>query len=486
MTEGFVGQPWFLWAVGIAVGLPLAMIFLGELSVRLQNRGNALYKPINTLRYFVVPAAAFILLLTYVVGWPSGDTRVRILNTVFWFFGLLTVLSFFNSALFINADVRSWRAKLPRIFIDLARVFLIAGGIAVLSSAVWGANPTGFFTALGVTSIVIGFTLQNSIGGIISGLLVLFEQPFQIGDHLSIGGTVGKVVEVNWRATHLDTGNSLQIVPNSGLAGAQFANFSRPKLSHDDSVSLKFAASDPPNAVKRMLCDLARSLPQVDPESEPCASVTALDGSVLVYQITFTVQYFDQAAAARDEFLTRIWYAASRSKLTVVGLTPDGQAKTAAVSDGLRRVADQLYIDDDQVLELVPYAHVERYAAGEVVQRPGAVVPDTRFILAGRVRSDLPDPVLGLIPVMEMETGDVFGGLTVLADRTSLRIVATEDLHLISITRDALERLIDRKPRLAQWFGEIAERRATQLRALRAANQKRSVRSDGHAVGSYN
>ena len=67
---------------------------------------------------------------------------------------------------------------------------------------------------------------------IISGLLLLFEQPFQLGDWLETPTARGRVVEVNWRATHIDTGNGMQIMPNSALAGATFTNLSQPAGAH--------------------------------------------------------------------------------------------------------------------------------------------------------------------------------------------------------------------------------------------------------------
>ena len=55
----------------------------------------------------------------------------------------------------------------------------------------WGANIGGLFAALGVTSIVLGLALQNAVGSIISGLLLLFEQPFQLGDWLTAAAVHG-------------------------------------------------------------------------------------------------------------------------------------------------------------------------------------------------------------------------------------------------------------------------------------------------------
>ena len=78
-----------------------------------------------------------------------------------------------------------------------------------------GANLGGLITAVGVGSIVIGLAVQNAVGPVISGLLLLFEQPFGIGDWLDTKFGKGRVVEVNWRAVHIDTENGIRVIPNA-------------------------------------------------------------------------------------------------------------------------------------------------------------------------------------------------------------------------------------------------------------------------------
>ena len=99
---------------------------------------------------------------------------------------------------------------------------LIGVGLAVILSFIWGVRVGGLFTALGVTSVVIGLMLQNSVGQIVSGLFMLFEQPFRINDWLDTPTGQGRVVEVNWRAVHIDTGSGMRITPNSVLAATAF------------------------------------------------------------------------------------------------------------------------------------------------------------------------------------------------------------------------------------------------------------------------
>ena len=171
------------------------------------------------MRNYILPLAALLLLLTKATEVSAEATPVRIVSTVLGFVLLVLVLSGLNATLFQGAPEGSWRKRIPSIFLDVARFLVIAIGLAIIFSYIWGANVGGLFTALGISSIVLGLTLQNSVGQIISGLLLLFEQPFQIGDWVDTPSARGRVVEVNWRATHIDTGNGLQIIPNSMLAG---------------------------------------------------------------------------------------------------------------------------------------------------------------------------------------------------------------------------------------------------------------------------
>ena len=63
---------------------------------------------------------------------------------------------------------RAAGAAVPSIFLDVIRFALIAVGGGLIFAYIWGANVGGLFTALGIGSIVIGLTLQNSVGQIIS------------------------------------------------------------------------------------------------------------------------------------------------------------------------------------------------------------------------------------------------------------------------------------------------------------------------------
>ena len=189
---------WFYWALAVTIGLPVGLVVLTEARNKLARRGSALTRPVAIVRNFILPLAALLTLLVKANDVSAKATPVRLVATVLGFVVLLLLLSGLNATLFQGAPDNSWRKRIPSIFLDVARFVLIAVGLALILSYVWGAHVGGLFTALGISSIVLGLALQNSVGQIISGLLLLFEQPFRLGDWLDTPSARGRVVGDPW------------------------------------------------------------------------------------------------------------------------------------------------------------------------------------------------------------------------------------------------------------------------------------------------
>ncbi|MDX1892117.1 mechanosensitive ion channel family protein [Mycolicibacterium sp. 050158] len=460
------GSSWFYWAVGIAIGLPVGLVALTEWQHALVRRESFLVRPVTLLRNYLLPLGALLLLLTEAKQVPAGTTPVRMVATLFAFVVLILVLSGVNATLFKGAPAGTWRKRVPTIFIDVGRFLVIAIGLAMIFSYIWGANVKGLFTALGVTSIVIGLTLQNSVGQIISGLLMLFEQPFQLGDWLETPAARGRVVEVNWRAVHLETSTGLQITPNSVLAGASFTNLSRPASKHMLTVTTVFSLDDPPNRVCAMLARVAADLPHRRPD----ATVSAAPSGGQEYRTTIPLVSPADDGAAKTRFLEWIWYASRREGLH---LNEAGEefSTTDRVADAVHRVvAPTLRLSGDDQAELIPNAMLERYGAGEVIQRAGEVPDRMSFIVSGRVRLTGEADDGTQIAIATLDEGGFLGQSTLTRQPVIGSAHAVDEVTVVQVERSYVEMMVQRNPLLLQEFGRtIEERRANARKALAVA-----------------
>lgn len=463
--SSLLGSSWFLWAIGVAIGLPVLLVLLTEIQNALTRRGNPLARPLAIIRIYILPLAALLLLLVQASQISADTTPVRIVATVLSFVVLLLLLSGLNATLFHGAPEGSWRKRIPSIFLDVARFALIAIGLALILSYIWGANVGGLFTALGVTSIVLGLALQNAVGQVISGLLLLFEQPFQLGDWLETPSARGRVVEVNWRATHIDTGSGLLITPNSVLAGAAFTNLSRPPGVHVIEVTTVFGANDPPDDVCGMLTRVAAALPHLRDGAQPTS--VAVGGTE--YRTSIPLRSPVDDTATRAIFLRWVWYASRRARLHL-DETDDDFSSPERLATALRIVAPTLRLNQSEQEQLLPDVRIVRYGTDEALQYPGQIPKRMSFVVNGRVRMTATTDDGQILPVRILTEGDFLGQTALTREPVFAGAHAMEEVTVLQIDRVHLEELVENKPVLLHDIGRaIEERRMWVRRALATA-----------------
>lgn len=460
----FVDASWFYWAMSVAIGLPIGLIALTELRNFLHRRGSALARPVELLRNYILPLAALLILLTGANQVSIHATPVRMVSTALGFVVLILLLSGLNATLFDSAPKGSWRQRLPTIFLDVARFAMIAVGLALILSVVWGANVGGLFTALGISSIVLGLALQNSVGQIISGLLLLFEQPFQIGDWLDTPSARGRVVEVNWRATHIETGGGLQVMPNSVLAGASFTNLSRPVGSHTISVSTVFATVDSPQLVCDTLTQVAARLPQLRIDGQPAT----VPMGASEFRTTIPLQSPADDGAARATFLRWTWYAARRAGLHL-DQVDDDFATDDRKHAHLQVIAPTLRLSGTDQQLLLPKVHLARYGAGEILQINGELPTRMAFVIDGRVQITVTDDSGAVIPVRTLHRGDFLGQGALIREAATADATALEEVTVLQVDRDDIEELVMHKPVLLKEIGRAIDERRKSVQSVLAA-----------------
>jgi small conductance mechanosensitive channel len=103
---------------------------------------------------------------------------------------------------------------------------ILLGTIAALQQV--GFNVSAFLTGLGILGFTVGFALQDVSKNFVAGLLLLLEQPFDIGDVIEVGGFTGTVANVEIRATEIYTFDGQNvIIPNADVFTSPIKNYSR-------------------------------------------------------------------------------------------------------------------------------------------------------------------------------------------------------------------------------------------------------------------
>ena len=471
------------WVLALVLGFPLLMLLLGESLRGLQRHRPGLVAPLAILRNWTLPALALYLLLVFLLGRPRTAVGVRISETLVWITLIVAALTLLRLALFEGAPQGSWQAKVPKLFRDLGNFLLVLIGSAIVLSSVWGADLGGFLTALGVGSLVLGLALQDSLGNIFSGVALLFEQPIGMDDWIQIGDSLGKVVEINWRAVHLQTSNDdLMVIPNSELAKGQFTNFSRPSPLHRVEIPIAFSYDDPPNRVRQLLISAAREIPGVLSQPPATVVVASYGDFAINYLIQIYASDYASGEDLRDEMNRRIWYLASRHRLTMPYPIQQQLVHTSSLSgtDQRRQATLELLratpgfagLPSATLDQLVTDSQIRSYAGHEVVLHRLEPLDGLYLILDGEAELLIRDGQAQEHSLGVLLRGECFGEKSALLHgRLSDTMVrACDDLEVLVIAVERLQGLLLHAPRLAADLSEVIEIRRRAVDAALAGS----------------
>lgn len=138
--------------------------------------------------------------------------------------------------------------------------YLIIALTIVTSLNEAGINLSVVIGAAGVASVAIGFASQTSMSNLISGVFMIIEKPFMIGDVIKVNATSGEVISMGLLSTLLKTGDNVMVrIPNENLMKSEIANVTRFETrKFDILVGVDYTADL--IEVKRLLIQAAKSL----------------------------------------------------------------------------------------------------------------------------------------------------------------------------------------------------------------------------------
>ncbi len=195
----------------------------------------------------------------------------------------------------------------PIALLSQLAYWLVVILVAAISLQMVGFNLTAFLAGLGIAGITIGFALQDVSKNFIAGLLMMIQQPFEIGETIEVGGYTGKVMAIDLRATQIRTSDGrLVLIPNGDVIITPITNFSQAE-SRRVEISTGVAYDSNPETVRQAALDAISGVPGI--LSEPASEVLFQNfgSSTLDLTIYFWINTSQtNVAAAKDAGLKAI------------------------------------------------------------------------------------------------------------------------------------------------------------------------------------
>ncbi len=245
-------------------------------------------------------------------------TEIRIGTITISLVGLLAGVLFFAIGFVVTRWVQRWidGNVMARSRVDAGVRNSIRTGIgytgvgiaALIGLSAAGIDLSSLALVAGALSLGVGFGLQNIVSNFVSGLILLVERPFKVGDWIVSGTTEGFVRRISVRATEIETFQHQSIMmPNSLLINASVGNWThRNKLGRSEvSVTLGYASE--PRRVIEILQEIAAAHPMVLKNPAPNVGFTAFGDERMTFELRIYVADVLAAGGVRNDIRVSIY-----------------------------------------------------------------------------------------------------------------------------------------------------------------------------------
>ena len=196
----------------------------------------------------------------------------------------------------------------------MSHILLLILGIAAFL-AYFGVSILGITAALGLTGFALSLSLKDTISNIISGIVLMIDQPFKIGDRIEIPvlDKWGDVVTIGIRSTSVVTrDNVLVVVPNSSVVDSNVTNYSRPDPSYRLQTDIGIGAEMDIHKVLQILNDAVREVYGVMKDKPVDVLFIAFGDSSNTFRVRWWVKSYTQKRSVSHRVNTAIQEAATK------------------------------------------------------------------------------------------------------------------------------------------------------------------------------
>ncbi len=474
-SAGFL-RPETFSAFGVALLLGLAL-----LALRPADRGS-------TRNALVLFGAAALAEIGAIVADAHGAARPA------GILGDIAVIAI-GVVLIRLAGLFVFRVALPAIRVGVAQIaqdlvtigLLIGWGIAWLRLT--GVDPTSLFTTSAVITAVIAFSMQDTLGNLLGGVVLQLDDSITVGDWVKLDDVSGRVTDIRWRHTAIETRNrETIIVPNSWLMKNRFTLLG----ARDDEavrwrrwVWFQLDLDTTPTEVCRVLAKAATEAEIAHVLRDPPPSAVLMDTSdgVARYALRYWLDDPREDDPTDSAVRTHALAALARNGIRLAVrreehlVTKENDARRSAqqAAESARRRAALDGVDlftalsPEEKNRLVEHLVYAPFAKGDIVTRQGAVAHWLYLIVAGEADIWL-ETGAGRRHIAVLVAGTIFGEMGMLTgEPRRATVTAHTDLVCYRLDKAGFETVLHDRPDIADSVSRVLAAREAELEAQRSS-----------------
>jgi small-conductance mechanosensitive channel/CRP-like cAMP-binding protein len=375
----------------------------------------------------------------------------------------------------------------PRIVEDIV-VILAYVGFLLARMHLAGVDLSGIVATSAVITAVIAFSMQDTLGNILGGLALQLDSSIELGDWVKVDDIVGRVVDIRWRYTAIETRNGeIMVVPNSLLMKSKFTVIWSPEQATQPWrrwIWFNVDYSAPPAQVILAVEQAVGSadIPNVARAPQPSCVMMEFGPSYARYALRYwlTDPRVDDPtdSAVRSHVLAALQRAGLRiaEPEYSVHMIKENEAHREAVHarelgrrlKALRGVEIFASFSEEELKALADRLVHAPFARGDVITRQGMVAHWLYILVAGEAEVWLEQEgerrLLTTLPA-----GSVFGEMGMLTgEPRRATVTAKSDVECYRLDKAGFEVVIHLRPSIAEEMAAILTERNMQIENMQA------------------
>ncbi|MEI7980797.1 MAG: mechanosensitive ion channel domain-containing protein [Bacteroidota bacterium] len=192
---------------------------------------------------------------------------------------------------------------LPHTIAMSVKYSLVISGFFLAFTAT-GIPMDKFTLILGAFSVGVGFGLQKIFSNIVSGLILLFERPIQLGDTVQVGPLIGRVKSIDLRSSNIHTFDGSEvIVPNEQLVSNEVINWTLSDMKRRVKVPLSVSIDSDPFLVQSLVMEILDNHAKILKDPKPLVYFTLVGQSSLDFELLFWISEKGEGRSTKSDVL---------------------------------------------------------------------------------------------------------------------------------------------------------------------------------------
>src|SRR5712671_7453040 len=496
-------QQWFGYAspstiLVLAAALVVMAAFVGRFAPKKRRRIRR--ATILVMLYATTFGVAAFLHFVHADGWSR---RVWFLADLF---EVLVVIDFVAILLF-DLVLLALRIEIANIVHDLALgAAYILAVIGMLHRS--GVQLSGIIATSAVVTVVLGLSLQATLGNVLGGIALQLDDSIHVGDWLQLpSGQQGKVKAIRWRHTVVETRNwDTVIVPNSVLLNENILILGEREdqpTQHRMWVYFNVDFRYSPEEVINVVEDALQSTPVPNVAAFPPPNCICFDfarqggESYANYAVRYWLTDLAQDDPTSSAVRVRVYVALKRANIP---LALPGAAVFVSQDDPQNRERKQARemahrvaaleqiemlssLSSEERVQLATFMRLAPFGRGEVITRQHATAHWLYVLTKGEVEVKVRAENGAEKLVARMAAPNVFGEMGVVTgEPRTASVIAASEVECYRLDKEAFQRVLKQRPQIAESVSNVMARRRVELAAVReglnADQRKARVREE--------